>query len=690
MSYVKRILQTAVLAVVLAGCSSTLNEEHADEKIMVDASRFELAQVSESAPETINERISPKQRVNRLADKRLISLEPITSIAVSTKNTALPRDIFDSKVEFNLSAKSMPLRDFIHYVLADLLEVNYVLDESFEDDEAQNTDRVSLRLDDPLNAVELFDFVSELLSKRGVQLEYDSDIFFVHRPKDSGASAITVIGIGAGENSVPRTAQTILQVVPLQFGIKVSTERTLRALTKVKITPDYAQNALFLEGRRAEIIQALELLKLFDTRAMRGNHIGIVRLDHLSAQIFGSEVAALLKNEGIDIGLNDPTGKNLVLVPLAQMNAVAVFATDRLLLDRVIYWANIIDVQKKELGPQFFVYSPLYTRAKDLGTSIQSLIQAAGSLSNSSPAVGGPTGNAPSSARVGAAVNEKMTLVVDENANVLIFYSEPSEYEAVLPLLKSLDVLPRQVMLDIVIAEVSLKDEFKYGVEWALQRGEATMTTQGAFGATSIGGLGFSVIGADGPIDASFLSTNNKVKVLSNPSLMVRDGVTASIDVGSDVAVVGETTSDPISGERQTITTVYRKTGVRVSVSPTINSFGTIVMEIDQSISNSIPGTTGSSGNPDIFERAIKTEIVAQSGQTVMLGGLISENYSSGGAGVPLLSKIPLIGALFKSNTENSDRTELVMLITPRVINDLSEWQELKDSFKKGLEALDF
>ena len=304
--------------------------------------------------------------------------------------------------------------------------------------------------------------------------------------------------------------------------------------------------------------------------------------------------------------------------------------------------------------------------------------------------VGGrTTGNAPSQARSSASASDKIAVVVDPKSNSIIFYTEASEYEAILPLMRSIDVPPRQVMLDIMIAEVSLKDEFKYGVEWALQRGEVSVTTQGAFGASTVGGIGFSVLGAEGPLDASFLAVNSLVKVLSNPSIMVRDGVTARIDVGSDVSVVGETTSDPISGQRQTSTSVYRQTGVSVNVKPSINSMGTVVMQIDQTISNSVPGSAGAGGNPDIFQRSISTEVVAKSSQMVILGGLISESYSGGESGVPGLSKIPLVGGLFKSDSSNSDRTELVMLITPRVMEQLSEWDRIREAFNERLRYLD-
>ena len=247
--------------------------------------------------------------------------------------------------------------------------------------------------------------------------------------------------------------------------------------------------------------------------------------------------------------------------------------------------------------------------------------------------------------------------------------------------------MPKQVMLDITIAEVSLKDEFKYGVEWALNRKEVSVTTRGAFGVSDIGGMGLLIDSNDGPVVANYLSTNQLVKVISNPTLMVRDGVQATIRIGSNISVVGQTTQDPISGERQTTTAQYRQTGVNVSVLPTINASGIVVMEIAQDISNSIPGTSGSGGNPDIFERSITTEVLAKSGQTVMLGGLISENDSQGKVGAPYVTKIPILGNLFKSDIKSADRTELIMLVTPKIIEELTQWEPIMEEFRKRLKG---
>ena len=612
------------------------------------------------------------------------NLEPIDVKLRGGGQVKPPRERLQTNNKLTVAADNMPIESFIHYIFEDLLNVNYVLGSYFGLEETSNSQNITLSIADPLSSKELFDTAVQVLDERGFSLKFGNGSYFIYRKNSSVAAPQVLIGMGRTESSVPNTTQKILQVIPIKFGIKVSLERSLRSLGNAKITPDFQQSTIFAEGSRAEILRVIELVDLLDTPATRGRYIGMVELTYMLPQEFSKEVLVLLGNEGIAASTGLAKGKNLVLVPLEQLGAVAVFATDEFLLQRTRYWASIIDVPSRGDVPQYFVYNPQYARASDISISIGELLGAGEAGKSAAPS---STGAAPPSGRVGSR-DQDFRLVVDKKANTLIFFMTGIKYRELLPLLKKIDVMPRQVMLDIVIAEVSLKDEFKFGVEWAVNRGEVNLTTQGAFGALGVGGLGLVIEGADGPLQANSLATNSLVKVLSNPSMMVRDGTSAQISVGSTISVVGQTTQDPINGDRQTTSSEYRKTGVDVSVSVSINAAGIVAMEVAQSISNSVPGSTGVGGNPDIFVRTISTEVIAFSGQTVILGGLISETASNGGSGVPFMSKIPILGGLFKTESKSSDRTELVMLITPKVLNDLSGWDELLKEFRSGLRNL--
>ena len=688
-----RVAIFAPLLALIGGCASTGGGSSVDPldrsgQMSVPTSYLDRQTVVKESEQVVEVDIPIEQGDNNALPTAPRSIEPLDWQASTSNLVPLPIDLFSTDLRLSVAAEKMALRDFIHYIFGKILNVNYVVDEAIESGASAAASGITLSIPEQLSARALFRLVNELLIARDVQIKYANQTFFIYRQSSSADAPQVVIAIGREPSDVPETAQQIMQVVPLKFGVKITLERTLRTLTKAKITPDFSQSTVFVEGKRDDVLRALELIEMLDTPAMRGRHIGLVELTYLEPKVFSKQVLTLLQNEGIDAAVGGPNNKSLVLVPLEQLGALVVFATNKFLLDRVHYWAELTDVAGEGPDKQYFVYHPRFARAIDLHKSISSLLGLGGSdiVPDNE---GGSTGNAPSTQRTGGVNSKDISLVVDEKANVLVFYTPGQRYRALLPLIGKLDVMPKQVMLDIIIAEVSMKDEFKHGVEWALTQGEVSLTTNGAFNVGAIGGFGININGMiDGtsaPLVANFLATNSLVNILSQPTLMVRDGVAATINVGSNISVIGQTTTDPISGERQTTTSVYRQTGVKLAVTPTVNASGIVVMEVSQSISNSVPGSGGASGNPDIFDRSITTEVLARSGQTVMLGGLISENRSVGGSGVPGLAKLPILGNLFKAQSDATDRTELVMLITPRVVEDLSGWEPLMEDFRRGL-----
>ena len=336
---------------------------------------------------------------------------------------------------------------------------------------------------------------------------------------------------------------------------------------------------------------------------------------------------------------------------------------------------------------------PEFARAVDLGTSLQNLL-----VGNSSEPLGSSTSassqnqqiqnnkqsnkrQAPSNISV---QTEGMKMVVDERSNSLIFKTTGDAYRNLLPMIKRLDIMPKQIMLEVMIAEVSLTDEFKQGVEFALTNMGAT--TVGGFNLQSnSSGLTYALSGTTGKLAVNLLQTNNYVNVLSRPTLAVRDGVEATISVGDRIPVVGEIITDTTVGSRSSVD--YLETGIDLKVTPTVNAKGVVVMEIAQEISNQADGT-GAEGNPIVFERSLQTEVIAADGQTIMLGGLISENSTLGDKTVPFFSTIPLFGKLFDSTNNNKTKTELVVLVTPRIIGSTAEWESVYEQFKQGLNEL--
>jgi general secretion pathway protein D len=617
------------------------------------------------------------------------SIETIDRGEVSFSSNQLSKS-FSQKKLFQISAKDMQLQDFLHYVLGELLNVNYLITPSIKSVNSP----VTLNIGNEITEQRLFELTEEVLSERGIAITLAKDVYLVAKT-DPNSKNSTRVGVGRDAFSVPSSNGTILQIVPILYGVKTTLKRTIEELTDVQITIDAKQSTLFVRGNNKSIIRALELIQLLDSPAIRGRQIGMVELAFIDVDLYLQQMSLLLENEGIPNSIGSPGSDNLVFVPLPQIGTVAIFSATQKLLERVRFWSKTLDKPSQGDVKQYYIYHPKYARASDIGDSLTPLLNAsAGSIKSTSRAQENSvdtnsqgSGQLKTTNRSTGASNERMTLVVDERSNALIFFSTGTDYKNILSLIQKLDVLPQQVLLEVVIAEVNLVDDFKFGVEWAMTRGDVSAGTSEAFSVGEIGGLNLLSLGASGDfIKANFFDQNQNINILSRPSLLVRDGVSASIEIGAEISVIGSTTDNLNSGTGvQTTSSEYISTGIAINVTPTVNAQGIVIMAITQSLSNTVPNSSGAGGNPSIFKRNLSTEVVAESGQTIILAGLIDERDSETDTKVPLLGDLPFIGNIFKSKGNNKTKTELVLMITPKVISRTEQWTDIMSSFKNTL-----
>ena len=604
---------------------------------------------------------------------------------------------FPDNNALRVAVEDMPLDQFLHYSFGELLGVNYVIAEQI----ANLDDPVSLNLQESVSSRRLYTLALELLAGRDVGVTYRDGVFYLH-PADRQGNGGVFIGLGSRPQDVPERPGPLLQIIPLQYGLSPSIERTIRGLVDAQVIGDPEQSALFVTGERFQILRVLDIVGLLDQPSQRGRYVGLVSLTFLTAEEFMAEIADLLSVEGVPVSIGpDAGGARVTLVSLESIGAVAVFSASRQLFDRVNFWARQIDQPAQGAERRYYIYTPRYARADELGLSLAPLLgdpAAAGgdgddprdtrsaiqtqqtggfinsALSNRRDDYGS---RAPGGARPTVSVrSEDLTMSVDLRSNALIFNTTGMRYQSLLPMIRRLDTPPRQILLEATIAEVLLTDQFALGVEFALQSGDTEVGTTGGLGLPSGGGF-ISIIGNDGAVRAQISESNRLVNILSNPTLVVRDGVNASISVGNDIPTIGATFFDPIESGTQITSVQYRKTGVNLSVRPTLNAQGLVVMEISQDISNTVEGGSDVEGTPAIFERSLSTEVVARSGETVLLGGLISENKTDNVARVPWLGRIPVLGRLFRSDIQSTERTELVVMITPQVLDENTRWDSI-------------
>jgi general secretion pathway protein D len=686
-----RLLPLLVTTALLNACASP---ERAFE---IETARIANGEAYKS---TVSDEVDPQRTGER--QKGFQALKPLSQGSAARMTTDLEVAGLSQSDTLSFAADNMPLPEFIHSVFGELLKLNYVMAEEISTSEMP----VTLNLQRSVSSRELYQLAAQILDSKEMSITAQDGIFFIGPKKVEGKGGQT-IGIGRRPADVPQVVGPVMQIVPIKYGINISLERTLNDLINARVVPDFEKNVLFITGERSEILRALDLISLLDLPPSRSQHVGILRLTYSNPEQFIGKISKLLKAEGIPVDAGDNGKTNLVLVPLEQIGAVAVFGSDQLYVDRVNYWASQLDQPSEGAEKRYYVFHPRFARAADLGNSISALIggsaaPAANRQGNQSRDTASAFGNnqqrqqqnnqpqqQQSNAASGSAVSvrtDAMTMTVDDRSNTIIFYTSGIQYQALLPMIRRLDVMPKQILLEATIAEVTLTDDLAMGVEFAIKNGKFSTGTKDAFGVSKFGGLGLSYIDGAESLLVQLKQSNSNVNVLSSPSIVVRDGVTANMSVGTDVPVVSATTINP-GTETESQSVEYRRTGVELAVTPTINAQGLVVLQINQSISNTEEGST-LAGSPIISARAVTTEVLAQSGQTVMLAGMMSESKNRVNTKVPLLGDLPLLGQLFQGEKDSTRKTELILLITPKVIDQPEQWQQIRHKLDNGLKYL--
>lgn len=694
-----------LLTTFLAGCATP--------RIPVPAGRVATttipASVGDLDGKTVTDAESPAEQVT--AASSLQEKPQIERLQSPTRVVELPEkpdysDQFKNNDSLTVAAEGLPLREFLSQVFGELLKINYVVAPT-----VQNLEQpVTLNAQGKLSSRRLFALSRDVLTSLGLSITAKDGVYFISPAEGAGASSLP-LGFGRDPKDVPDVPGKILQVVPLRYGNNTAMERLAGQLAEVTTQPDSRQGALFVTGTRAAILKALDLIRLLDQPTVRSSRLGIINLTYVSSREFTEQVSQLLDNEGVRTGVGRTDVVDIAFVPLEQLGAVAVFANTAELLDRVEFWAAQIDRPNRGPSLRYFIYTPRYARATDLGASLAPLIGApAATIGNLSRDTRSAIGaGAASSTQItqenamrrdagaaGVSTNsgptaiqgQEITLSIDQRSNSLIFLTTGLRYEALLPMIRRLDIPPKQILLEATIAEVTLTGEFAYGVEFAFSDPQSRTS-----GGTTLGlpGGGLTLNYVSSVTDAVRLRLrggDSRVNILSSPMMIVRDGVRASINVGNDIPTVGATATDPLQSDRAITTVLYRKTGLTLDITPTINAQGLVVMQISQQISNTVDGASAVAGAPIFFDRQVQTEVAAKSGQSIMLAGLISESGSTSSSNIPVLSRVPLVGAAFRSDSKKREKTELVLLITPKVIDSPDQWEEVRGNLENALQFL--
>lgn len=603
----------------------------------------------------------------------------------------------DEAATINLSLDGMPIPVFINEVFANQLKLDFQM----APEVANKEDLVTLRITDPRNRQQIFELARQVLSNYGVIIAQQGDLLRFMLGSSKGASAEPPLIItGEALPSVPATHRPVFLI----RGMKVisnsdaySMLRTVFQGQKLSVERDNSRNALTLQGSPDLVQSAADVIDLLDQPAMKGRYSLRIEPQFTDAESLSERLTVTMTAQGYDVG---GTGKNTTLVPIKELNALFVFASDERTLGLIKQWVEQLDRVVSRSGEEesLYWYQVHNTGADQLAATLNAVIGGGGTgIGGSSLKDTKALGDQKSAVKASSHGN----FVVDTVRNVLIYRGKAERWQEILPLIRDLDQVPPQVLVEVVVAEVALSEQFEFGVEWGLDR--ALAGTDGTLSSIFGGGVVGSGAGGNGLSWASTSSSgstrlalnafasDNKVSILQTPRVLVRSGQSATVNVGQSIPTLTSKslTDEVVDGDSSVTQQIsYREVGISLSVTPTVFSGGRIDLEVTQEVSQSVGDQSTVDLTPVISTRNITTSLSLQDGGSVLLGGLISKTQSKGNSRIPLLGDIPWLGQLFRVDKTAADDTELMILIVPYLVKRPQDAERLTKSFRDQMKLL--
>ncbi|MBL6813504.1 MAG: type II secretion system secretin GspD [Luminiphilus sp.] len=591
-----------------------------------------------------------------------------------------------------LNFEQAPLNEVIHTILGDTLGLDYVI-------ENQVPGEITLRTRSPIPRDQLLPILESLLRNNNVlMIRGPNDRFFISA---SGNIRSTVPSFtsepGVGYSNV---------IVPLQY---ISANEMADILKPVArddafVRVDSGRNLLILAGTQLQLQGWLDIVTTFDVDQLAGKSVGIFPLANSTVEELFAELEHILATSGPADGVGGIASMVRVM-PVERLNSIMVVSPRAHYIQTVQGWIEELDsIEDPASEPILQVYPVRNGNAGQLA-SLLSTIYGGGSGGVSSTggvapgmteATSGGGSDGAGKRRSGGSgggtfdLGDDVRVVSDDYNNSLLVYATPYEYQKIERILSKLDVVATQVLIEASIVEVTLTDDLQYGLEWAFDNNLGGGDS--GRGLLDVGGnlqpqAGFSYTMTTETTKAvlNALAEDSLLNVISTPSVMVLDNHTAAINVGDQQPIQSQSTVTDGGTVQNSIT--YRDTGVQLTVTPSVNDGGLVTLDIEQSVTDVGPVDTATKQR-SFNQRAVKSRVAIRSGESVVLGGLIRDSETERQSGVPVLKDIPLVGALFSTTNTTSVRTELLIFITPRVMESDQDLRDLNLEMRSRMRGL--
>ena len=622
----------------------------------------------------------------------------------------------DTGVPLTLTFENGDIREIVRNLLGDLLGENFIIDPAV-------TGTVTVRTAKGIKRSDIIPTLEVLLRTVKAVLVKDGDYWRVL--PESGVNLGTVpprleLRPGAGNSVVILPVKHIgakeLEKIILPFA---------KAGSPAAIRTDEIRNLLFLSGTEAEVRNMIEIAEMFDVNVLAGMSFLLYPLESSDVKTMAADWERIFPANA------NPFAGLLRVIPIERMNAILLISPQRDMIIDARQWLERLDKGSDAGGgSRLYVYNVLFSQAEKLQTILQQAItgranptasatvapgQLPSTLSAPAAAIAGQglviPGNtinnaqplvqrqaaanlsAANSPAIGLARNA--TVIADKDRNALLIVATPSEYAAIESAIKKLDTAPKMIAIEVQIAQVALNGAFQFGISGMFtgkpESAANRLTSEGGIGllnqANSAGAIvpGFSYTwqGAAAKALLNTLQTTGQSRTLASPTMITLDNQKVTFSNGTQISVQTQSTV-ATTNTTATNSFQYINTGLTINITPRVSG-NNIFLEIQQQNSSALPNADKTNPNPNISQNSQQTTVMVANGDTMLLSGLFVESGTQGTSGFPLLSTVPILGGLFGTQSWDSSRSELVMLVTPRVMATVEDTRGVVDELRQRM-----
>lgn len=696
----KALIYAAAILVLLSSCTSNQGVREESHQ-----------RLSESASKASDEPIySTTVNASEAGGVEDVELKPGNGSFINEKAAIRKLSAVSEDGEIVLNFEGESLQSVVHTILGEVLQETFVIGPGV-------SGQVTFSTSKPVSRDQLMPILELLLRWNGAAMVYTE-----------GRYHILPIAEAVRGNLVPvlsRQDQAMgyeVRVVPLKYIGALEMAKILEPYVRegAMVRVDPGRSMIFLAGTQEELRNYLQTVDIFDVDWLAGMSVGIYPLQTVDVESITTELTSIF---GTDT--ESPLAGMFRFVPLERLGSVMVITPQKAYLKKAKKWIETLDRGAAGSGVQLYVYRVKNLEAQVLANYLTQLFGGEVSAPQRDSTIGTlapglqPVGRSSisdfnnnrqdansrgmqnnRSGNTGSVVTTpdgeiRITSVLETNS--LLIQATQTQYSSIQAAMERIDQEPLQVLIESQVLDVELNEDLAFGVNWYLSNNPDFVPIEGGpsissdFNTTVLGASTNFFTSITGTIGSSFvqatisaLDSVTDVRSIAAPSLLVRNNATATITVGTQIPVQSSSISTGI-GNNVVSSAQYVSTGVTLTVTPRINPGGLVYMDITQDVSRPGPRDPdiSTSGNPPINNKTVTSQVAVQSGQTIFLGGLISEQSAQGRTGVPFLSRIPGIGMLFGSRTDSTFRNETIVMITPTVIESTEDLKSVSDDIRK-------